>query len=249
MWARPDCPEWTCRAPVLPGQRLASGLCPSVPAHPSVLFLSLPAPLQSVPPRFSFVLRPSLPALLSFLPGQLPCVCLLLLFSASWLHWRRVWSQAFYQSARHPSYRFGRHRSPTLSPAAIRAASLPSSLLLSARTFAKIGNPFDDVGVARNEPVVCLVMFQRARVVPEVQVAQNGKIPVRVVKVGKLCQCRFVTRARLLKFSLAPLHQAELVVCGGVVWIQFHCLAQAGLGAVQIPSASVCNTEIDVRCR
>src|SRR6185312_5158548 len=156
--ASPDCPGWTYPAPALPGRRSTSDLCLSLAANPSVLFVSLPAPLQSVPAPFSFALRPSLPELLSLLPELLRCLAArpsfltVLPFSApsllsssrsSYRHRPRDRRQAFCRSGRHPS--------PTA--AAAQPAGFPSWLLLSARALAKIGNPFDDVGVARNEAV------------------------------------------------------------------------------------------------
>src|SRR5205823_14216322 len=120
---------------------------------------------------------------------------------------RRVGSWACRQPAR-------RH-----SPVAVQKISVGSWLLLSAFAIAKVGNPFLDVGVVRNESAVRLVMLQRAWVVPEIQVAQNGKVLVRIMKIGKLCERRLITSARLCELSLASLHQTELVVCGGMVWI------------------------------
>ena len=75
------------------------------------------------------------------------------------------------------------------------------------------------------------------------------KVPVRILEVGGLCQGRLITGARLRKLSLAPLHHTEFVVGGGLFWIRFQRLVQAGLGAVQVAGARVCNAEIDVRCR
>ena len=105
--------------------------------------------------------------------------------------------------------------SSTRPAAVVSAVAVLRSLLLSASAIAKVGNPFGDLGVVRNDPAVRLVMLQRARGIPEIQVAQNGKVPVRIMKVGGLCQRRLITRARFRKLSLAPLHQTELVVGGG----------------------------------
>ena len=92
-------------------------------------------------------------------------------------------------------------------------------------------------------------MLQRARVIPEIQVAQYGQVPVRIVEIRELRQRRLITSARLRKLSLAPLHQAKLVVGGEVMWIQFQRLAKAGLSVVQVADAGICNAEVDVRCR
>src|SRR5262249_46206783 len=104
-----------CPAHFLPGRRSTSGFAPSVPARlPSVLLLSLPAPLQSVPVPFSSLpgLLRSPPEVLSFSPALLLSVRLRLpSLSVSWRHRRRVRPRAFYPSGRHPS------------PAATRAAT------------------------------------------------------------------------------------------------------------------------------
>ena len=72
---------------------------------------------------------------------------------------------------------------------------------------------------------------------------------MRVLEVGGLCQGRLITLARLRKLSLAPLHHTEFVIGDRLFWIRFQRLVQAGLGAVQVAGARVCNAEIDVRCR
>src|SRR6266566_5137691 len=77
---------------------------------------------------------------------------------------------------------------------------------------AKVGNPLGDLGVVRNDPTVRLVMLHRAFVIPEIHVAQNRKISVRMLEVGGLCQGRLITRARFRKLSLAPLHHTEFVI-------------------------------------
>src|SRR5262249_24784770 len=104
-------------------------------------------------------------------------------------------------------------------PPALKQESQPisnenSSLLPS--SVAEVGNPFRNLIVVRNELAVRFVMLERARGIPEIQVAQNPKVPVRVMKIGELCQRRLITCARLLKLSLAPLHQTEFVVGHGV---------------------------------
>ena len=68
------------------------------------------------------------------------------------------------------------------------------------------------------------------------------------MKTGKLCKRGFITRARLRELSLATLYQTELVVCGGVLWIQFQRLAQTGLRFVQVSSALICNAEVNLGC-
>ena len=90
-------------------------------------------------------------------------------------------------------------------------------------------------------------MLQRARGIPEIQVAQDGKVPVRIMKVGELRQGRLITGARLRKLPLAPLHQTELVVGCGMFWTQFQRLLQAGLSVVQVAGPRVRDAEIDVR--
>src|SRR5262249_16820849 len=164
MWVLPDCPGWTCPARFLRGQKLTSDLCPSVPAlRPSVLFLLLLAPLQPVLVPFSSQpgLLPFLAEVLSSLPALLPSVASLLpSLPASWGRRRRVRPRVFYPSGRQPS--------PAATRAATRAASLPSWLLLSVPAVAKVGNPFDDLGVVRHELAVGFVMLQRARVIPEI---------------------------------------------------------------------------------
>src|SRR5690606_28103354 len=105
-----------------------------------------------------------------------------------------------------------------------------SWVLLSVSPVAKVGDPPADHGVIRHEPAVRLVMLQRARGVAQVQVAENGEIPVRVVKVGELRQGRLVARPRAREVSLAPLYQPELVVGDRVVRIRFERPLQARLG-------------------
>ena len=92
-------------------------------------------------------------------------------------------------------------------------------------------------------------MLHRAHIIPEIQIAQNCEVPVRILEVRRLCQGRLITRARLHKLSLAPLHHTEFVMCHRLFWIRFQRLVQAGLGAVQVAGTRVCNAEIDVRCR
>src|SRR5262245_42677750 len=60
---------------------------------------------------------------------------------------------------------------------------------------AKVGNPFDDLGVVRSESAVRFIMLQRAHVIAEIQLAQNGKVPVPIVKVWELCQGCFKASA------------------------------------------------------
>src|SRR5438046_4453015 len=57
-------------------------------------------------------------------------------------------------------------------------------------------------------------MLQRAGVIAEIQVAQNGKVPVRILEVSGLCEGRLITRARFCKLSLAALHHTEFVIGG-----------------------------------
>src|SRR4030095_11201341 len=85
------------------------------------------------------------------------------------------------------------------------SASSRSSLLRFFCAVAKVGNPLHDLGVVRNDPAVRLVLLHLSRVIPETQVAQNRKVPVRILEVGGLCQVRLITGARLRKLSLAPL--------------------------------------------
>src|SRR5438067_5723754 len=228
-WARLDCPRWTCRAPLHRGQRSASRLRLPLPEDLQPVLVPLPillAVLQSLVAA-SQCLRAPLRSVAALHPS----------FSARRRHRRRV----CFWACRRPAQRH--------SPAAVKIRSVGSWLLLSGFAVAKVGNPFLDVGVVRNESAVRLVMLQRARVIPEIQVAQNGKVLVRIMKIGKLCERRLITSARLRELSLAPLHQTELVVCGGVLWIGFQRVAQTGFGAVQISSALVRNAEINVGCR
>src|SRR5262249_13834989 len=103
----------------------------------------------------------------------------------------------------------GARRRPVRRPsrAAVQIISDGSWLLLSAFAVFKVGNPFLDLGVVRNESAVCLVMLQRARVIPDIQVAQDGKVLVRIMKISKLYQRCLITSARLPELSLLPLHQ------------------------------------------
>src|SRR5262249_15694825 len=223
----------------LPGLRLTSLLCPSVtvpPLRSGLLSLSFHSVLLALLP---------LPALLPCLPAPLQSSAEILLSVHALLpsssapqrdQWRG-WPRAFYRPA-------GRRL-----PAATQITSFGSWFLLPALTVAKVSNPFGDVGVVRNQPAIRFVVLQSAFVIPKVQVAQNRKILVRIVKVGELRKGRLITSARLRKFSFASLHQAELVVGGGVVWIQFQRPFQASFGVVQVAGVRVCDPEIDVRCR
>src|SRR5947207_14674970 len=92
-------------------------------------------------------------------------------------------------------------------------------------------------------------MLQRAGVIAEIQVAQNGKVPVRILEVSGLWEGRLITRARLRKLSLAALHDTEFVIGGRLFWIRLQRLVQAGLRAVQVAGARVGQPEIRVRCR
>src|SRR5216684_5202620 len=224
LWALPDCPKWTCRAPFLRGRTSTSRLLPSLAAPLQSVSLPPPSlPPPSLPP-------PSLPLL--SLPAAFRSVPVLLLSLAALLA-ARV-----------------RPRAPRQGPQAKSSECYSSSsLLLFFCAVAKIGNPLGDLGVVRNDPAVRLVMLHRARVIPEIQVAQNRKILVRILEVGGLCQGRLITRARFRKLSLAPLHHTEFVIGDRLFRIRFQRLVQADLGAVQVAGSRVCNAEIDVRCR
>src|SRR5262249_29889156 len=123
------------------------------------------------------------------------------------------------------------------------------SLFLSASTGAKVGKPFDDLGVFGNEPAVRVIVIERARFIADKQVAQNGEVPVRFTRIGGLGQRRFVTGARFLKLSLTPLNETEFVVGRGLLWFQFQRLIQAGLGVLVVAGSLVRNSEIDLRRR
>src|SRR6266849_2501819 len=224
LWALPDCPKWTCRAPFLRGRTSTSRLLPSLAAPLQSVSLPPPSlPPPSLPP-------PSLPLL--SLPAAFRSVPVLLSSLAALLA-ARV-----------------QPRAPRQGPQAKSSERYSSSsLLLFFCAVAKVGNPLDGLGVVRNDPAVRLVMLHRALVIPEIQVAQNRKIPVRILEVGGLCQGRLITRARVRKLSLAPLHHTEFVIGDRLFWIRFQRLVQAGLGAVQVAGARVCNAEIDVRRR
>src|SRR5262245_13073196 len=90
-----------------------------------------------------------------------------------------------------------------------------SALLLPASAVAKVGKPLAHLSVVRNELAVRFVVLQGTLGIPEVQVAENGEVFVRIMKLGGLCKGSFVTGARFRKLLLAPLHHTEFVVGGG----------------------------------
>src|SRR5260370_29005125 len=214
LWALPDCPKWTCRAPFLRGRTSTSRLLPSLAAPLQSVSLPPPAlPLLSLPAAFR-----SVPVLLSSLAALLAA---------------RV-----------------QPRAPRQGPQAKSSERYSSSsLLLFFCAVSKVGNPLDDRVLFRAVLAVRPLLLPLPFVIPEIQVAQNRKIPVRILEVGGLCQGRLITRARFCKLSLAPLHHTEFVIGDRLFWIRFQRLVQAGLGAVQVAGAGVCNAEIDVRCR
>src|SRR5579864_6336722 len=117
MWALPDCPEWTCPAPFLPGRRSTSGLGPFEPVVlPPVLLPSLPARLQPVPVAFSSLpaFPLCLPQLISFLSALLSAPSRFPSLRASLRQRRHVRPPSFYP----PFCRSGRHLSPPATQAA-----------------------------------------------------------------------------------------------------------------------------------
>src|SRR5262245_10157400 len=73
-----------------------------------------------------------------------------------------------------------RRRRRPRSRAAGRAEGSASSFLLSALALIEVGDPLGDLGVLGCEAAVRLVMLQRAVAIAEVEVAEDGEIPMRV---------------------------------------------------------------------
>src|SRR5262245_16179320 len=144
--------------------------------------------------------------------------------SRPWLWMRPLWSPPVWAWARSAwpwpapgrPWASRRRRRPR-SRAAGRAEGSASSFLLSALALIEVGDPLGDLGVLGCEAAVRLVMLQRAVAIAEVEVAEDGEIPMRVMKVGKRREGRFVAGARLRELSLATLHQPELVPRNGLL--------------------------------
>src|SRR5262245_15133058 len=92
-----------------------------------------------------------------------------------------------------------------------RGVCLPqdSWLILSASALAKVGNPLDDLTVIRCEPAVLFVLLQRARVISEVQIAHNAKVPVRIWEIRRLRERLLITGARFRKIFPAAVQQSD----------------------------------------
>src|SRR5436189_3619418 len=62
-----------------------------------------------------------------------------------------------------------------------------------------VSNPLHDIGIIRNKAAVRFVMLQRTGVIPEIDVAQNTEVLVRILKIGGLCDSRLITDSGFLK--------------------------------------------------
>src|SRR6185369_5701695 len=92
-------------------------------------------------------------------------------------------------------------RDPPTAPRWWPAATAGTATSRSWLLLAESGDPLADLGVVGHQPVVGLVVGEGASTVAQVEVAEDGQVPVRVVEVGELGQGRLVAGTRLRELS------------------------------------------------